>query len=147
MVTHTHLFNSPFSGATRVSRYQKGKTNLDFTEETVRGSGISWDICKPASRSRQITMPAPHHSVCPSCHQTNSVKAPKAHKHNSQQTPNRLRGLSNYVYDISPVSVNLLSAFKNISVPGLVPWHYHWSPVNYSPPPVDPEVILLLGPL
>ena len=49
--------------------------------------------------------------------------------------------------DISPVCVNLPSAFKNISVPGLIPWHYHWSPVNYSPPPVDPEVILLLGPL
>ena len=30
--THTHPFNSPFSGTTRVSRYQKGKTNLDFTE-------------------------------------------------------------------------------------------------------------------
>ena len=26
----THTFNSPFSGTTRVSRYQKGKTNLDF---------------------------------------------------------------------------------------------------------------------
>ena len=25
-------FNSPLSGYTRVSRYQKGKTNLDFTE-------------------------------------------------------------------------------------------------------------------
>jgi len=30
--THTHLFNGPLSGITRVSRYQKGKTNLDFTE-------------------------------------------------------------------------------------------------------------------
>jgi len=29
---HTHPFNGPFSGTTRVSRYQKGKTNLDFTE-------------------------------------------------------------------------------------------------------------------
>jgi len=29
----------------------------------VSGSGISWDICKSAPRSRQITMPAPHHSV------------------------------------------------------------------------------------
>jgi len=28
--THTHTFNDPFSGTTRVSRYQKGKTNLDF---------------------------------------------------------------------------------------------------------------------
>jgi len=30
--THAHAFNGPFSGTTRVSRYQKGKTNLDFTE-------------------------------------------------------------------------------------------------------------------
>ena len=52
-------------------------------QETVSGSGISWAICKSAPRSRQITMPAPHHSVflqarCPSCHPTNSVKALKA---------------------------------------------------------------------
>ena len=32
-------------------------------QETLSGSGISWAICKSASRSRQITMPAPHHSV------------------------------------------------------------------------------------
>ena len=30
--THTHPFNGPFSGTTRVGQYQKGKTNLDFTE-------------------------------------------------------------------------------------------------------------------
>jgi len=30
--THTHPFNGPFSETTQVSRYQKGKTNLDFTE-------------------------------------------------------------------------------------------------------------------
>ena len=30
--THTHPFNGPLSGTTRVSRYQKRKTNLDFTE-------------------------------------------------------------------------------------------------------------------
>jgi len=29
----------------------------------VSGSGISWAICKSAPRSRQITMPAPHHSI------------------------------------------------------------------------------------
>jgi len=28
----THLFNGPLSKNTRISRYQKGKTNLDFTE-------------------------------------------------------------------------------------------------------------------
>jgi len=36
--THTHPFNGSFSGTTRVSRYQKGKTNLDFTE--ARGSEL-----------------------------------------------------------------------------------------------------------
>ena len=30
--SHTHPFNGPFSGTTQVSRYQKGGTNLDFTE-------------------------------------------------------------------------------------------------------------------
>ena len=29
----------------------------------MSGSGVSWAICKSAFRSRQITMPAPHHSV------------------------------------------------------------------------------------
>ena len=37
---HTHLFNGPFSGTTQVSRYQKGKTNLDFTE--ARDSEWQW---------------------------------------------------------------------------------------------------------
>ena len=32
--------------------------------ETVSGSGISWNICKYAPRSRQITIPAPHCSLC-----------------------------------------------------------------------------------
>ena len=32
-------------------------------QETVRGSGISWAVCKSAPRSRQINTPAPHHSV------------------------------------------------------------------------------------
>ena len=81
--THTHPFNGPFSGTTQVSQYQKGKTNLDFTE--ARDSEWQWhqQICKSASRSRQITTPVPHHSSflqagCPSCRPTNSVKALKA---------------------------------------------------------------------
>jgi len=62
--THTHTFNGPFSGTTRVSRYQKGKTNLDFTKG--RDSEWQWHqlaICKSAPRSRQITTPEPDHSV------------------------------------------------------------------------------------
>jgi len=38
--THTHPFNGPLSGTTRVSRYQKGKTNPDFTE--ARDSEWQW---------------------------------------------------------------------------------------------------------
>ena len=37
---HTHPFNGPLSATTRVSRYQKGKTNLDFTE--ARDSEWQW---------------------------------------------------------------------------------------------------------
>jgi len=60
----THPFNGPLSGTTKVSRYQKGKTNLDFTE--ARDNEWQWyqlGMCKSAPRSRQITTPAPHHSV------------------------------------------------------------------------------------
>ena len=32
-------------------------------QETASGSGISWVVCKSAPCSRQITTPAPHHSV------------------------------------------------------------------------------------
>jgi len=61
---HTHPFNGPFSGTTRVGRYQKGKPIWTLLEqETVSGSSISWAICKSAPRSRQITTPAPHHWV------------------------------------------------------------------------------------
>ena len=38
--THTHPFNGPFSGTIRMSRYQKGKTNLDFSE--ARDSEWQW---------------------------------------------------------------------------------------------------------
>jgi len=77
--THTHTFNGPFSGTTQVSRYQKGKTNLDFTE--ARDSEWQWHplgIYKSAPRSRQITMPTPTTQAgCPSCRPTNSIKALK----------------------------------------------------------------------
>ena len=40
ITTHTHTFNGSLSGNTRVSQYQKGKTNLDFTE--ARDSEWQW---------------------------------------------------------------------------------------------------------
>jgi len=38
--THTHPFSGPLSVTTQVSRYQKGKTNRDFTG--ARDSGWQW---------------------------------------------------------------------------------------------------------
>jgi len=38
--THTHPLNGFFSGTTQVSRYQRGKTNLDFSE--ARDSESQW---------------------------------------------------------------------------------------------------------
>ena len=61
---HTHPFNGPFSRTTWVGRYQKGKPIwILLKQETVSGSGISWATCKSTPRSRQITTPAPLHSV------------------------------------------------------------------------------------
>jgi len=69
------------SGTTRVSRYQKGKTNLDFTE--ARDSEWQWHqlgCIQVCTSLRQITTPAPHHSFFyrPDALPTNSVKALKA---------------------------------------------------------------------
>jgi len=62
--THTHPFNGPLSRTTWVSRYQKIKPIwILLKQETVSGSGISWAVCKSVPRFRQITTPAPHHSV------------------------------------------------------------------------------------
>jgi len=38
--TRARPFNGPFSGTTQVSQYQKGRTNLDFTE--ARDSEWQW---------------------------------------------------------------------------------------------------------
>jgi len=81
--THTHTFNGPFSGTTRVSRYQKGKTNLDFTE--ARDSEWEWhqlghmQVCISLQTDNHTSAPLLSflQAGCPSCHPTNSVKALK----------------------------------------------------------------------
>ena len=75
-------WDGPFSGLPRWASTRKVKPIwILLKQETVSGSGNSWDICKSAPCSRQITTPAPHHSVFLqffSCRPTNSVKALKA---------------------------------------------------------------------
>ena len=73
----------PFLGLTGWAGTRKVKPTW-ILQKQATVSGISWAACKSAPRSRQMTMPAPHHSVflqvgCPSCRPTNSVKALKAH--------------------------------------------------------------------
>ena len=80
--THTH---TPFSGTTRVSRHQKGKTDLDFTE--ARDSEWQWNelgrmqVCNSLQTDNHASTPQLHflQAGCPSCRPTNSVKALKDH--------------------------------------------------------------------
>ena len=60
---HTHL-TTLFPGLPGWAGTRKVKPIwISLKQETVTGSGISWAICKSAPCSRQITTPAPHHSV------------------------------------------------------------------------------------
>ena len=63
--SHTHTRLTAFCpGLPRWASTRKVKPIWILLEqETVSGSGISWVVCKSAPHSRQITMPALHHSV------------------------------------------------------------------------------------
>jgi len=73
-----------FYGTTEVSQYQKGKTNLDFTE--ARDSEWQWhqpehmQVCTSLQTDNHASYPPLSflQSGCPSCCPTNSVKALKA---------------------------------------------------------------------
>jgi len=82
--THTHPFNGPLSRTTRVGRYQKGKTNLDFTET----KDSKWQWHQLGHMQVWTSLQTDNHAStsplsflqagCPSCRPTNSVKALKA---------------------------------------------------------------------
>jgi len=81
--THTHTHTRTRLTATQVSRYQKGKTNLDFTE--IRDSEWQWhqlghmQVCTSLQTDNCVsTSPLSFlQTGCPSCRPTNSVKALK----------------------------------------------------------------------
>jgi len=74
-----------------VSWYQKGKTNLDFTE--ARDSEWHWhqlghmQVCTSLQTDNQASNPPLSflQAGCPSCRPTNSVKALKATTENNQR--------------------------------------------------------------
>jgi len=89
MAKHRYIqpFNGPLSGTTRVSRYQKDKTNPDhFTE--ARDSEWQWrqlghmQVCTSLQANNHASTPPLSflQAGCPSCCPTNSVKALKAYK-------------------------------------------------------------------
>jgi len=71
-----------------VSQYQKGKTNLDFTEATVS----EWhqlghtQVCTSLQTDNHASTPPLSflQAGCPSCRPTNSVKALKAVVHTTR---------------------------------------------------------------
>jgi len=71
---------------TQVSRYQKNKTNLDFTE--ARDREWQWhqlghmQVCTSLQTDNHASTPPLGflQAGCPSCHPTNSVKAQKANQ-------------------------------------------------------------------
>ena len=78
-VGSTHPFNGPFSGTTQVSRYQKGKTNLDFTE--ARDSEWQWQqlghmqVCTSLQTDHSSTPPLSFlQAGCPSYQQRQSTE-------------------------------------------------------------------------
>jgi len=108
--THTHPFNSPFSGTTWVSRYQKGKTNLNFTE--ARDSDWQWhqlghmQVCTSLQTDNHASTPPLSflQAGCPSCHPTNSVKAQKGKEdrgkiNNKSKNPNNHTTARNPLHD------------------------------------------------
>ena len=85
--THTHTFNGSLSRTTQVSQYQKGKTNLDFTE--ARDSEWQWhqlghvQVCTLFQTDNHASTPPLSflQAGCPSCRPTNSIKALKQSNH------------------------------------------------------------------
>jgi len=109
---HTHPFNSLFSGTTWASRYQKGKTNLDFTE--ARDSEWQWhhlghmQVCTLLQTdNHESTSPLNFlQAGCPSCRPTNSVKALTANFRKATQKNESVR-------QVAEKSMKPLSQAKN----------------------------------
>ena len=68
-------FNGPLSRTTRVSRYQKGIINLDFTEATDSNWQWHQQVCISLQTDNHTSTPSLN--ICPCCRPTNSIKALK----------------------------------------------------------------------
>ena len=80
---YTHPFNGLLSGTTQVSRYQKGKTNLDFTE--ARDS--KWQLHQLGRMQVCTSLQTDDHASTPPLSKRNSYK-----NHNLLHREHRHRG-------------------------------------------------------
>ena len=94
--THTHPFNGPFSRTTRVRRYQKGKTNQDFTES--RDSEWLWhqlghmQVCTLLQTAQFFTGRMP---FLPPNQQRQSTEGLCTHAHNTDNVKLKLQTIMN----------------------------------------------------
>ena len=96
--THTHPFNGPLSRTTQVSRYQKGKTNLEFTE--ARDSEWQW---------HQLG----HMQVCTSLQTDNHASTPPLSFYRPDALPAAQPTVSkHWSYDLGKMSRSKVIAWK-----------------------------------
>ena len=101
-------FNGLFSRTTWISRYQKGKTNLDFTG--ARDSEWQWhqlghmQVCTSLQTDNHASTPPLCflQAGCPSCRPTNSIKALKALQRKTIKI--KVKEQPNYSVDITFIS-------------------------------------------
>ena len=114
LITHTHThtrLTALFPGLPRVSRYQKGKTNLDFTE--ARDSEWQWhqlghmQVCTSVQTYNHASTPPLSflHAGCPSCRPTNSVKALKGQTSRDSQKKTERDREKERLTEFTPVAV------------------------------------------
>ena len=101
-------------------------------QETVSGNGISWAVCKSASRSTQITMPAPDHSVF---YRLDAIPAaqPTASKHRRQSVTSKpvkypWRSSNNTIGNIKACKVSATSVTLSVNFPQK--WAYFRKPTT-----------------
>ena len=125
--THTRLM-ALFPGLPGWASTRKVKPIwILLKQATVSGSGISWAICKSASRSKQITMPVPHHSVF---YMPDALPAaqPTASKHwrlfSIFDNNAEILSISETKFHNSSILVSLHLTFSSLSSVPSVLWHH-----------------------
>ena len=116
--THTRPFDGPLSRTTRVSRYQKGKTNLDFTE----ARDIEWQWHQLGRMQVCISLQTDNHASTPqlSFYRPGALPAaqPTASKHRRHTIPLGVNKVAHKYVEVclSALSLSLCSGASATAV-------------------------------